>query len=213
MPTGEADPPRTHPAHYVVCEPACRLEPQCEVRGTTFFGILVYLVACSGNLFVKRLSGELCIVWERGHVEVDCLTGLIGVTALHELLNQCNHFRHVLSCPALHGRSLDIEGLKVSEEYLFVVARDVPDALARFVCLKLHLVIAGIFVRGQVPHVGNIHNHWHFIPEVLKCSSEDVRKYVGTQVADVCVVVDCRPARVHPHFLRIERCELLPAFC
>ena len=60
----------------------------------------------------------------------------------------------------------------------------------------LHLVLAGVRVGGQVPHVGDVDDVMDFIAAVFEGTPQDVFEDIGAQVADVLVVVHGRAAGV-----------------
>ena len=51
-------------------------------------------------------------------------------------------------------------------------------------------------------YVGYVHNAFYFIAVVFEHAAQYVHKNVRSQIADMCVVVYGRTARIHSNFIR-----------
>ena len=60
-----------------------------------------------------------------------------------------------------------------------------------------------------VVHVCQIHHVVQLESAQLQEAPQDILKYEGAVIPDMCVVVDRRPARVHAHFPGLLRYEIL----
>ena len=103
----------------------------------------------------------------------------------------------------------DVEAVGVVEEGVGVELRDVPGVLALTAHGGDHLVLAFVFVGGEVAHVGDVHDVGDVVAVVLSTRRSDVLEDVGAQVAYVREVVDGRPAGVEADFAGDERCKWL----
>jgi hypothetical protein len=74
----------------------------------------------------------------------------------------------------------------------------------------MYLVLAGfVDVPGEVAHVGDVHHVRHFIAEEAEGAGQDVVEDVGSEVADVRVIVDGGPAAVETRLAGADRREVL----
>ena len=62
---------------------------------------------------------------------------------------------------------------------------------------------------GLVIHIGQIHHPLNFEPPEFQMPLQQVFKNVSAEIADVGVIVDCRPAGVHAHAAGFEGLEIL----
>ena len=90
---------------------------------------------------------------------------------------------------------LDIELVEILEEDCLEVSGYLPDIFSGLPGFEFHLVFAHVLIGGQVADVGDIHHLAHFVAIIFESAPQDVRENIRSEVADVRVVVDRRPAR------------------
>src|SRR5262249_786869 len=73
---------------------------------------------------------------------------------------------------------------------------DLPGRLPLLAGAALHLVLALVPVRGEVPDVGDVLHAAHVVPVRFQGAAQQAGDEVGAQVADVGVVVDRHAAGV-----------------
>ena len=100
-----------------------------------------------------------------------------------------------------------VEPFELFLEIRGVALGDFPRRQAGAPRAGLHLVLAGVRVGGQVPHVGDVDDVVDLIAAVFEGAPQDILEDIGAQVADVLVVVHGRAAGVQADLGRRERFE------
>ena len=162
----------------------------------------------------------------RRHLEVEHDIGLLG---RHEGVH---HVRHVaagqICIPGVnefgddldivvnkagsglhHIRTLDVQLPAVLEKRVGVILGDLHDGLVLTLGALEHLILALIGIRGQVSHVGDVHDAVHVVSGVAQVFLQHVLHDIGAQVADVGKVVHRGAAGVHLHMAGGVGLELL----
>jgi hypothetical protein len=110
--------------------------------------------------------------------------------------------------PAQDGRTFEVEAREIVEEVLRVELGNLPRRLARAARALLHLVLAGVGIRGQVTDVGDVHDVTHLKAVPAQYALQHIFEQERAEVADVLIVVDGRTARIEPDRAgRLERLE------
>ena len=123
MPAGAAGAERGVPG----CSPGFDGLPEGEVAGGVFL-VLVYVDARAVFDAVKIFLGELAVVGIAGDAEVPAAVfGLVGESALRELLDERDHLGDVLGGMGDVLGALDAEGVEVFEEGALVAGGVVGD--------------------------------------------------------------------------------------
>ena len=170
--------------------------PKHEVAGVVLF-VLVLIDTRAGFDPANIELRQLAIVGEARDAEVRRPVAGVGVTFLCHLRDQVDHLRDVL------GRQGDLFGLL--------------QAQGSAVFIESLAVLGGVFTDrlpglnrrfdDLVLHVGDVHDVLQDIAAPAQVASQDVLEGEGSQVADVDVVVNGRPAGVHAHRIRVERAK------
>ena len=108
-------------------------------------------------------------------------------------------------------RLQDVEPPHVAAKRFPVEIGDLVNSLPRLRRALLHLVLAGVGIRHEVPHIGHIHHVANVVPGRPERAFQDILKNIGAEIPDVRVVIDRRAAGVQtdlPLFDRRERLRL-----
>jgi hypothetical protein len=119
------------------------------------------------------------------------------VSALGQLLNERHHLRDVFGRPRVGIGAADAQlGERI------VKGLDVGSGVGG------QILSGGRGIANDlVLDVGDVHDLLHAQAAELEVASQQIAPQEGAHVADVQMVVDGRPARVHAHFARNERLE------
>jgi hypothetical protein len=197
VPAGEAHAPGAVPLHLALLVFRGEL-PERKIRGVALLG--VDFDPRPGLLLLEALPGKLPVAGKLRDVKVDPIRRSVCVALLLELLDQRDLVSNVLGRPGDDMGPQDVEALRIFEERLGIELRDLPGALAGAACPKLYLIFALVSVACEVPHVSDVHDVLDFVAVVFEHPSEDVLKDICSEIPDVGVVVDRRPAGVEPNF-------------
>ncbi len=143
---------------------------------------------------------QLPVAGEFAHVEIHAaVVALVGDALSHEPRDERYHLRDVVGGRGIHLCRLDIQSLEVGEEGVLVGLR---------ICGQLHA--GGVRAAYRlVIDVREVHDLADLPAVELDRPAQNILEYVGAEVADVGVVVNGRPARVHADFTAVQRRELL----
>ena len=64
-----------------------------------------------------------------------------------------------------------------------------------------HFVISRIGIRREMTDVGNIDRLFNLISKIFKGSAKNVCRNISAQITNVSIVVNCRSAIIHSHFV------------
>ena len=202
--------PLPHGLSHSICRfsPGGREFPQREV-GRMFLFPEVHALA--GFLSLDVEPREVSVVRLLRGVEIDAVGGPISVAVLLDVGDEFDLLGDMVGRAAQHRRVLDVQQLHVGDESVGVEPGDFPCRLARAPRALLHLVLAGVGVRGEMADIGDVHHVPHAISVPLEHPLQHVLEQERPVVADVLVVVDRRPAGVQPDVAagmkRLERAQ------
>ena len=146
------------------------------------------------------------VVQARG-VEVQAVVRAVRIAFFFDGGDGRNLLADVVGGSAPDVGRAHVEPFELFLEVRGVALGDFPRRQAGAPRAGLHLVLAGVRVRGQVPHVGDVDDVMDFIAAVFEGAPQDVFEDIGAQVADVLVVVHGRAAGVQADLGRCERCK------
>ena len=172
--------------------------PQREISRAVLF-VLIHIdpraILHAGKVFFRKFA----ISWEFRDAEIiRAVLSAIRKAFFLQINHKLRHLLNVLG-RAHQNRSLNIQSNSVFEEGFFVLLG---------VLLYAHAV-PGSIADDLVINVGNIHDVLDLEPAVPQKAAQNVHCQEGAEVADVPIVVDGRPARVHANFLVFERLKFL----
>jgi hypothetical protein len=134
-----------------------------------------------------------------GCVEVHIASGHVGIALGQQALHQLDELVDKAGGGLDHIGGLDVQLAAVVKEGVGVVLGDLHHRLVLPAGPLEHLVLAGVGVGGQMPHVGDVHDPVHVVAVVAQEFFQYVLHDVGPQIADVGEVVHRGPAGVHLH--------------
>src|SRR3546814_14805244 len=105
----------------------------------------------------------------------------------------------------------DAEPLEVALEFGRIKGRDIPSRPALRRRRFLHLVVAGVGVRGQVADVGDVDDMAQLVTLERQGTAQRVGEDIGAHVADMLLIIDGRSAAIDALLVRVdghERYEL-----
>ena len=138
---------------------------------------------------------------QSGRIEVHIAASQIGFPLFQKGLYHMDILINTVGSRLHHIRALDIQLVAVREERIGIVFRDFHDGLVLPTGALEHLVLAGIGIRGQMAHVGDIHDALDVIPGIAQSLLQHILHDVGAQIADVGKVVHRGTAGVHFYLL------------
>ena len=204
MPARKPDPPGRVPLHLAPHIFGRKL-PQGKIGGIAFFRVFLHPRAFLQGLDI--LMGKLGVVGKLRGVEINPVTGLVGVSFFFQSSDQCN-----LIVDRIGGFDPDIRRKYIEPGDVFlkcpgVEFSDFPGAAAFALGAFFHFVFAHVPVAGQVAHIGNIHDMLNPVSVVQQDPLQNIFKNIGAQVADVGIVINGRPAGVKPDLPFAQRDE------
>ena len=173
--------------------------PEGEVGGVVFV-VFILIDARAGLHALAVEPGEFSIGWKLVDGIVDgAVVGLVGVALLEKRFDEGDHFGDVVGGGGIVLGRFDVELGEVVEKSVDIFFGVFPERQA-----LLDGGADGFVVDiGEVLHLGDPE------PAELDVAAEEILEHVGTEVADVGIVVDGGAAGVHAHMLSVERDELL----
>ena len=175
MPAGEAAPPGAVPFHLPLRVCWAKL-PQCEVRDAA---LLPEINALATLQTFNVETGEVAVVVQARGVEVQAVVRAVRVAFFFDGGDGGDLLADVVGGPAPDVRSAHVEPVELFLEIRGVTLGDFPSRQAGTPCASFHLVFAGVRVRGQVPHVGDVDDVVDFIAAVFEGAPEDVLEDIG----------------------------------
>ena len=118
-----------------------------------------------------------------------------------------NHCRYIIRCNRPMGRLTDVQRLDIGPIGLGIMARDIPDGLRLFGRHLLHLVFARIGIVGQMADIRNVNDMGELIALIRQHPSQRVGKDIRAHIADMRIIINSRPAGIHPRFTGMHRGE------
>ena len=158
-------------------------------------------------------SRELRIAVEFRGVEVDSVRQGVGVPRPLEPLAEIDLLGDVLGGPAQHVGCQTAQPRDIVYPFLRIACGNLSSALTRLARGDLHLVLTGVGVIGQVAHIGDVDDVSHCVAERAQRALQQIRKHVGTHVADVLGGVDRGATAVHTNDTGLDRFEGLLGTC
>src|SRR5262245_3859993 len=207
MPAGEADSPGTRPFHL----PLLILRAELPEREVGRVALFPEVDARAGPETRHVQSREVPVVAELRRVEVDAVARAIGKTLRLDALDEGDLLGDVIGRLAPDTRVQDVEPSQIVAERLGVELGDLPRGLPGSPRARFDLVLAGVRVRGEMAHVGDVHHVRDRVTGEGERAVQDVHEDVRAEVADVRVVVHRRPAAVESDLVSMERHELARA--
>ena len=194
MPSGISNSPRTWPCHGLVLELAVS-KPENEILRIPLSTVDLY--PCPFLKLIKIEAGKFSIVIYSVNGEIDITIRGICVPPSLKLLDDLNHLVYMVGCLADYNRLLYVELRDVRHEGIGIEGCNIPYALALLFCTLGHLVLAVIPISCKVSDVGYVHDVLDSVAIFLKHLSQYVFKNIGSEIADMSVVVNGRSAAVH----------------
>ncbi|KVA01637.1 hypothetical protein WI40_07550 [Burkholderia ubonensis] len=104
-------------------------------------------------------------------------------------------------------RQLDVEQPEISDERLGVAFSEGPGRHAAASALTLDLVLAFVLVGQQVADIGDIDDMTNRIAVEFEGPTQQILEEIGSQIADMGMVVDGRATAIQPDPVRVNRTE------
>ena len=131
------------------------------------------------------------------------------MTVCLKLLDKLNHFTDMLSGLADYVRVADIEGIDVLHKSVGVIFCYFKDALMPLFGSFEHFVIAVVAVACEVSYIGDVHYMLDVIAQIGKGFVENVKENIGTEIADMRIIVNRRTTAVKTDMIFMYRHEIL----
>ena len=152
---------------------------------------------------------EDIVALELARIEVHIAASDIGIAGVEQLRDDLDIIVDQARCGLDDVGALDVELLAVGEERVGIELGDLHDGLVLALGALEHLVLALIGIRGQVSHVGDVHDAVYVVARVAQVFLQHVLHDIGAQVTDVGEVVHRGTAGVHLHMAGGVGLELL----
>ena len=104
-----------------------------------------------------------------------------------------------------HIRTLDPQLFTVLKKCFGIKPGDIHNGFMFSLGACQHLILSGIPVTGQMPHVCNIHNPLHIISCKTKIFFQNIFHNITSQVADMGKMIHRRSTGIHSHLSRFIR--------
>src|SRR3989338_1015417 len=195
MPAGASFAESGLPTHIAVIR--CVEFPKREILRLLFIVFVVSHARFRALGFCQLCEGAIALCL--GNTKIDAIIRSVGNILCKERLNECDHFRNMLSSPRGYSRAEDIHFLYVAEKDLLVFSCE--------------------FIQGNTGclapadtffiNIGDVHYLLNIEAKCGKYSTEYVGKNKSPDVSDMDVVVDRRAAVIHCHLRRVKGGERL----
>ena len=129
-------------------------------------------------------------------IEVNTVRGAISEATCLDLLDGRDLLWNMIRGAAPDVRLLDVQMLQVLLEGLRVQLGNLPRSHAGTSSPGQHLVLTRIRIGDKVSDIRNIDDVLDAIAIELQHAAQHIFEHIGTQVADVCVVIHRRPAGI-----------------
>src|SRR5262249_11244524 len=153
VPARKPDAPRARPLHLALLTVRAEL-PEREVGGAALFS---QIDARAGPQPRQVEPREVAVVAELRRVEVDPVARSVRKALRLDALDEGDLLRNVIRRLAPNDGLEDVEPPQIIAERLGEELGDLPRGLPRTPGAGLDLVLAGVRVRGQVSHIGDVH--------------------------------------------------------
>ena len=216
VPAGISDSPRGSPLQLLVVKLGLG-EPENEVSLVSL--ILVCLNAVT-HAYLKVLFLEIVenvILLKLRGVEIYVSACLVGVSLLEKGLYHSDKLGNAVGGRLNVLGTLDVKLVAVSKKCVCIVLCNLKDGLVLTLCALQHLVLARVAVAGEMSDVGNVHYSRHVVTDVTEIFLKHVLHCIGTEVADVCKMINRGAAGIHRYlaclsgnkFLSFSRCAVV----
>ena len=212
VPAGIADAPRRIPFQFLIVELGLG-EPKNEVALVALVAVFLNALADTDSQVFLVLLVEDIIFFQLGGIKINVAACFICVAVCEELFDHFDEVIDIGGCRNDDFRNLDVQLAAVRKECIGIELRDLHDGLVLTLGAFEHLVLTGIAVRGQVTDVGDVHCTLDIVACVGQVLFQHVLHDVGTEVADVCKVIDGRTAGVHGHLTRFMGDKFVAGVC
>ena len=201
MPTGITNAPGRIPLQRLIFKFTLG-KPKDKVILIALICILVNAFTNADGQIILIVIVENIILVQSGSIKVYITTGNVCLTLFNQAFNHGNELRNTTSCRLNHIRLLDVQFLTISKECISIVLCNFHDRLIFTLCALEHLILASICIGSQVTNVGDVHNTLNIITNITQSLFKDVFHNVGTQITNVCKMVDRRSTCIHFHHIR-----------
>ncbi|KWK85726.1 hypothetical protein WM16_30580 [Burkholderia ubonensis] len=203
MPARKSPSPRAVPFH--LAPDLGRTEfPQRKVRRVPLRADCNPLAGLQAGAIEPR---EKAVIVLLAGVEVEAVVGAIHVAGSFDFLNKGDLLRDVIRRAAPYRRLQQVERAPVRLEGVGVVCGYLPRRLAGSPAALFQFVFAFVGVRRQVADVGDVHDMPDFMPVAGQRATQDVLEHVGSQVADMRMVIDGGAAAIQADVIVAYRSE------
>ena len=196
VPAGIAGAPGRFPFQRLILELGFR-EPEDKVVLVALIAVFLDAFADADSEIVRVVVVEDVVPLQLGRVKIDVSAGAVGVSLFEQGFDQMNVFRDAVGRRFHDVRAFDVEFFAVGKERIGVILRDFHDGLVFPAGALEHFVFAGVRVGRQMADVRDVHDALDVIPQIAEKFLQHIFHDVGAEVADVCKVVDGRPAGIH----------------
>ena len=186
-------------------------EPEYEVAGIAL--VLVdydfLALAFARDEFFKVKIRKLAVIRVGRDVVVKVSASHVSVTVCLKLFDKLNHFVDMLCGLADYVRVTDIEGIDVLHESVGVIFCHFKDALVSFFGSFEHFVVAVVAVACEVADIRDVHYMLDVVAQEFERFVEDVKENIGTEIADMRIIVNRRTTAVKTDMIFMYRHEIL----
>ncbi len=198
MPAGVSDAPGGIPFQGLVLELALG-EPEDEIILVPFVGVFLHALPNAYGQIILFVVVEDIVAVQFGGVEIDVASRKVRVAFLFQRLNYPDIILDHAGSGLHHVGTLDIQFPAVLKKRVGVKLGNLHHGLMLPLCALEHLILSGVGVAGQMPHVGNIHHPVHVEAHKAQVFLQHVLHDIAPEVADMGEMVDRRAAGVHLH--------------
>ena len=98
----------------------------------------------------------------------------VGKTFSFQLLHKRYHFWNVIGCPADDVGAQDVKCCGISQKKLGEMFGNLPRIPAGPTRPHHHPILAFVGIRGEMPHIGDIHHLFDFVAQVVKDPADGI---------------------------------------
>jgi hypothetical protein len=162
VPAGIAHPPGGVPLEGLILELGLG-EPKDKVVFVALVGVLFHALPDAHRQVLLVVVVEHVVFFQLGGVKVYVASGEIGVPRVDELGNDGDIFVNHTRGGLHHVGIFDVELFAVGKKGVGIELGDFQYALVLPLGSGDHLILPGVRVGGQMPHVGDVHNAGHVV--------------------------------------------------
>ena len=203
MPARETTTPRAIPFHLTLF--VFRAEfPQRKIGGIAFF------TQFHAAARLDRITLDTCqitVVILLAGIKVNAVAGAVGVTVFLDATDEIDLFCDMVGCFTPDCRFQNIQGAEIVLEGSGEAVCDLPCRFTGFTAAFFHFVFAVIAVRHQMADVGDVNHVTHVVAIPFQRTAQQIFKQIGTQIADVRIVIHGRTAAVQANPVFVKRAE------